>query len=330
MALHRVSGPNAHRSLRKNAGTIAKIRLLKSIGGVKKRGGRLPRQRQPDAIRLEYFKAIRPVCEEARAAFAPEAGEILRQLRHMRAAQGKHDAEGGPPRWGSREGEAAAALVDRAATRFSSAFRPKALFDVAKKFGKRTSDFQKEQLDRQVRAAIGVPFTAIEKPVREKMDEFAARNVDLIKTVPDRYFDRIRLDVQNAFTTGIHPQTLADQFVERYDMAENDAMRIARDQIGKLNAEVNQERQEALGVTGYIWRTMNDNRVRDEHEEREGESFDWDDPPEDGHPGEPVQCRCYSEPDFSPILDGVEGDDSSGGEEEGGADLEPDDVEGED
>ena len=87
-----------------------------------------------------------------------------------------------------------------------------------------------------------------------------------------------------------------------FEMSENDAMRIARDQIGKLNAQVNQDRQEAIGLTGYIWRTMNDDRVRDEHAMLEGEAFTWDDPPEDGPPGDACLCRCFGEPDFSPII----------------------------
>ena len=29
------------------------------------------------------------------------------------------------------------------------------------------------------------------------------------------------------------------------------------------------------------------------HWEREGQIFSVDEPPEDGHPGEPIRCRCY-------------------------------------
>ena len=46
----------------------------------------------------------------------------------------------------------------------------------------------------------------------------------------------------------------------------------------------------------YIWRTQGDDRVRSEHAAREGEVFDFDDPPEDGNPGEAENCRCWAEP----------------------------------
>lgn len=46
----------------------------------------------------------------------------------------------------------------------------------------------------------------------------------------------------------------------------------------------------------YIWRTVGDDRVRSSHEERGGEIFAWDEPPEGGHPGEDYNCRCTAEP----------------------------------
>ena len=35
--------------------------------------------------------------------------------------------------------------------------------------------------------------------------------------------------------------------------------------------------------------------VRD-HWQREGQAFRWDQPPDDGHPGQPIHCRCTAEP----------------------------------
>lgn len=45
----------------------------------------------------------------------------------------------------------------------------------------------------------------------------------------------------------------------------------------------------------YIWRTRGDNKVRSEHAERDGKVFEWNNPPEDGHPGEAPNCRCRAE-----------------------------------
>jgi len=45
----------------------------------------------------------------------------------------------------------------------------------------------------------------------------------------------------------------------------------------------------------YIWRTRGDNKVRSEHADRDGKTFEWNDPPEGGNPGEAPNCRCSAE-----------------------------------
>lgn len=273
---------------------------------MRRRGGRMPKQQQPDALRLAYYRAIKPICDHAHAVFKSTEGEVLRLLGdHLRETRrdGRFDV--------SKKDEAAE-LVAKAARKMATMVRPSELHQVAKEFGKKTSDFQREQLDRQVRSAISVPLSAIEKPIRDHLEGFAALNVDLVKTVPDRYFDRVRTDVLAAFADGTRPETLAkmwaggDEENSPYEMSLNDATRIARDQIGKLNAQLNQDRQEAMGVTGFTWRTMHDGRVREEHEALDGEEFEWSAPPAEGLPGDAVQCRCYAEPNFAPLLVGSE------------------------
>lgn len=284
------------RRLHSNARTVAIIRYLRAAGGTLRRRGPMPRQQQPDAIRREYYRAIeREVCEPARRAFERVGPEILRLLADHRAGQ-RQDAA---------QDDHAKMLVTMAAERMVREMRPNELHDIARKFGKRTSDFQREQLDRQVRHAMAVPLASVERPITDKLDGFARENVELIRTVPERYFDSLRQRVREAFEGGMHPEELAKEFEQRYEVSLSDARRIARDQIGKINGQLNMERQVAMGVTSYLWRSARDNRVRDEHSDRDGKMFRWDDPPEDGHPGEPIQCRCFSEPDFSQILQGA-------------------------
>ncbi len=45
----------------------------------------------------------------------------------------------------------------------------------------------------------------------------------------------------------------------------------------------------------YIWRTVQDDKVRGSHAAREGKTFLWTNPPEGGHPGEDYNCRCWAE-----------------------------------
>ena len=59
--------------------------------------------------------------------------------------------------------------------------------------------------------------------------------------------------------------------------------------------EINERRQRDLGVTHYIWRSVDDPKVRTAHAER-------DDRFSDGHPGHGFNCRCTAEP---AIMDGA-------------------------
>ena len=76
--------------------------------------------------------------------------------------------------------------------------------------------------------------------------------------------------------------------------------------MGKLNGQLTMLRQSAYGVEAYIWRTSLDERVRQMHADRDGERFEWSTPPEDGHPGMPIQCRCVAEPDIDAQLKELE------------------------
>lgn len=195
-------------------------------------------------------------------------------------------------------------LIKKTSAKFAESVRPADLEAVAAQFGGRTSKYQRDQLGKQARA-VGIDLKQIgktEKGIAQKVDGWIAVNVDLIKSLPKRYFDDVQVSVYDAIETGTRHETLAKTLTERYEIPLNQAALIVRDQVGKLYGDLNQSRQENLGIDGYVWRTASDNRVRPEHEDREGEPFKWADPPADGHPGFPIQCRCNAEPDFSDIL----------------------------
>lgn len=274
--------------------TVALIRVLR-----RSRRRRIPRQRQPDLIRSEYYRALLPFIEIAHRAFRSIRADLLAIVE---ANNAKMDAE---------DDQRVQDMIKRAAKLTAEMFRPTELEAVAKKFGQRTSVFSRNELDRQVRAAMGVNIDQLGLKSFVDFEAYAKENVDLIVTIQGRYFSRIERDVIKALQEGTNVRTLAKQLDADYGSAETDTMRIARDQIGKLNAQMNEENQKQLGITGYIWRTAQDNRVRDEHAELEGNHYEWDDPPDAGtdgepaHPGEAIQCRCYAEPDFGPILEAL-------------------------
>lgn len=122
-----------------------------------------------------------------------------------------------------------------------------------------------------------------------------AENVALIKDTTRQVRSQI-VDVLEGASPGTRWEDIVSQIAERGSVSESRAELIARDQCLSTAADINRIQATRAGFTSYLWSTSNDQDVRPEHEEREGQEFEYDDPPEDGNPGEPVQCRCIAIP----------------------------------
>jgi SPP1 gp7 family putative phage head morphogenesis protein len=197
------------------------------------------------------------------------------------------------------------ALVRRLAREFANGLIDADLERLVREYGLRTEAFEREQLSRQVRAAIGIDLPQADPLLADALRNFVSENVALIRTIPEQYFAQVEDVVAEGVNEGLLAGELSERIAERFGVAESRAQLIARDQIGKYYGALNEVRQADLGIDGYFWRTSNDNRVREQHEEREGKRFLWSDPPDGGHPGTPINCRCYAEPDLSGIVDAL-------------------------
>jgi SPP1 gp7 family putative phage head morphogenesis protein len=279
---------------------IAQIRAMraiaKSTGRRTPRRMRLPRQLPPNLVRVEYFRAIQeallePMWESVTRILLPELPGFAE-----RAAVERGDART------DATGKDVRSTIAKLAARVAENASPRKLEQLAQRFGRRTSEFQKEQLLRQIRAATAVDPLLSEAGITPRIEAFTHQNVALIQTVPQRFFSEIEQKVMNGVRAGARAGEISEDIQERYGVAESNAKRIANDQVGKFFGELNRVRQTQIGIDGYFWRGMLDNREREEHEDREGERFAWDDPPEGGHPGEDINCRCWADPDLAEIL----------------------------
>lgn len=119
-------------------------------------------------------------------------------------------------------------------------------------------------------------------------------NVALIKSIPSEQLSRVRELVEGAVIRGESPDGGMRRELQRIGgITRRRAQFIARDQTAKLNGQLTQARNQAVGIVEYVWRTSGDSRVRPSHAEKNGHRFRWDTPPPDtGHPGQDFQCRC--------------------------------------
>lgn len=135
-----------------------------------------------------------------------------------------------------------------------------------------------------------------------KLREYAMskviENTNLIDSLRQRYIDQTKADIYRIISSGGGVSDLAHSITARTGMALRHADLIATDQTGKIVSQIDSYRNQATGSTRYIWRSMEDNRVRPKHRELDGKEFRYDDPNggDDGQlPGQPIRCRCYQE-----------------------------------
>lgn len=269
------------------AGVRSRVRL---------RRRRLPRQVWPSGIARDYFHSLLELLNEARARLLIKVAPVLpRVLVEAAFTRGDVREDAGP-----RDIDR---LVDEASEDFFDDNPEGKLDAIAKSVGRRVSAHQSEQLEKQVQAALGEDIPHWASNEGRLLEEFAGENIALAKTIPSRYFDDAKKEILSGVRAGETTREIGDRLARRFDVATSSAKLIANDQVGKLYSSLNKMRQTGIGVTRYRWRTQLDARVRDEHAAREGKTFDWSDPPPDGHPGEPINCRCFAEPVLEDILE---------------------------
>ena len=165
-----------------------------------------------------------------------------------------------------------------------------------KKVAQQAENFNAQQFRAVMRSSVQVDIFLHEPWLNELADVWTGENVRLIKTIPEKFYGEVEGVVSRGMMDGTLTNKVGEQIQQVYGVADRRAQLIARDQIGKLNGDLTMHRQTGVGIESYKWSTSNDERVRDEHADREGQEFKWSDPPEDGHPGKAIYCRCVALP----------------------------------
>lgn len=250
---------------------------------------RIPQPLPPDSVQREYLRELRAMMK----ALADMASEELEALPAPRADAPPADGTFGDP---LLDDSAIRRALLRVAARWLRRFPMATLERLGRRIAGATSEHQRRQWTRQVRAAIGVDPTLSEPWLLPEIEAFGRENAILITKMAQEAIDKIQTHVAAATLVGDRHETLAKVLQERLQVSESRAKLIARDQVLSFTSDLTATRQQAAGVTEYIWRTVNDNRVRSTHEPRNGQRFRWAEPPPGGHPGTEVLCRCYAEP----------------------------------
>jgi SPP1 gp7 family putative phage head morphogenesis protein len=165
------------------------------------------------------------------------------------------------------------------------------------KAAKKTEEHSKKEFRR-----LGIDVRK-EPMMTPLIDGWRKDNVALIKNMHEEQVDKVEKILDEGW--GRHPKSLAKDIEDRIGVSKSRAELIARDQVLTLHAKITRHRHKAAGIKSYIWTTSQDERVRPEHAELEGEEFSWDEggDEEEGHPGEAVNCRCVAFPVLEELED---------------------------
>lgn len=143
---------------------------------------------------------------------------------------------------------------------------------------------------------LGVNVFRSEPFLKPLAEGWISENTALIKSLPTRLHPELEGIVRRGVMNGASVKDLTEQIKARYGVTDYRAKLIAQDQTLKLNADLTRYRLQSVGVERYIWRSVQDSRVRPEHADRNGKTYSWDKGPSNGqHPGQEVRCRCRAE-----------------------------------
>lgn len=303
------------------AAAVAFLRSARAAGHRSPRRA-LPRQQPPDAIAAEYAGAMRSLVERAiREAYAPLLRALPAMLEDARRSRGDAAEPGlvahlvakltGQP-IATRHDDRTRDEIAAAKAKMGQQVDEIAVARAARKAGHETDSLNHRQLGAQVKAAVGIDLVGAVPP--GILDGFIAENVALIQDITPALASRIEAAIHRALSTGQTHEDLAAVINRHQVFAADRAELIAVDQVGKLYGQVNARRQQDLGVTEFVWRTVGDERVRGNpdglypkarpsHFDRNGKTFKYSDPPKGELPGQPIRCRCSAEPVLDHLLD---------------------------
>lgn len=173
------------------------------------------------------------------------------------------------------------------------------------KFINQLGAYHNRHFFHSVNKAIGVDLKTALNNVQFNltMHQAIANNVQLIQSIPAKLRDQIQAKIIQSFSETGFDQGQLSRFLHanitkalkgRFAVAKTRAKLIARDQTNKTISAMTEVRHRQLGIEEYLWLGVDDERERPSHVANNNKHFSYNNPPETGHPGHDINCRCVS------------------------------------
>lgn len=178
---------------------------------------------------------------------------------------------------------------------------------MASQFVRTANNVNQERFSKSMKG-FGIDIFGDDTNLQDYIDASIFDNTRLITSIPEQYLTQVESIVMTNVRAGGRPSSIAKLLQNQFDVTENRAKMIARDQTAKVNGDLNKKRQIASGFEYFEWIDSDDERVRDRHEfisdkvTQYGKGiYRWDNPPLSSQgvpiiPGQDFQCRCTARP----------------------------------
>ncbi len=290
------------------AGTEHIIQIGGAVIQKPRRFRNMPRPVGLQALELSYFRSINALIVRAKNLANGELAKVLIKALGQAEARLTFD-----DRLvfddGTTEVERA---IEDARAQFLMERSDENLDKLIRNHGLAVNNRNRENFRRTFKQVMGVDVLAAEPWLQEEVQAFMRENSSFIKSISDEYLSDVEQIVFRNVKAGNAPSVLARELGGAFDLTQNRARLIARDQTGKFHSRLTRLRYEGVGLKRYIWRTLADSRVRDDHDDLEGTEHEFANPPvtvttgkragQRNNPGEDIQCRCWAEVIFADLL----------------------------
>ena len=179
-------------------------------------------------------------------------------------------------------------------------------FDLCIDYILETVEYSINTVYSSVSEILGVAFKEQPYYNEEIIKNLLEENIKLIKAEPTKYlrtYDKqVAKLVKEKIEEGLTLDDLVQAIKNTTGIEKNRAALIAADQVGNVFAESTKTQFKGIGLKKFIWVTAGDARVRPTHAERNGNIYEWDNPPDGEIPGRPIRCRCTADIVESEVL----------------------------
>lgn len=279
-------------SLTTAAATVCRMafelaRMIKRLG-IRRRAitfaAIFPSQSQADSLGAIYLKIVRAWMERSRDQIIPTFTASMRQLANQESIASMLTVDS--PEDVATEIGSSAEYVNRLVLTLTPALRDWVV---------RAESLHRSRFVANAKTAAGVDLSTIlgTEGVETTLGAAYEENLSLIRNISEDVRSRIGRIVFEGFRNRTPRRELAKQINDAVQIGRKRALLIASDQSTKLSARLDQERQEEIGISEFIWVHSGKLHYRPAHKRRDGKRYSWQNNNLNGDlPGVAIHCGC--------------------------------------